>query len=421
MKKLMLLAGLFSFAVQAENLAVVGGYTHTLSAQGSLQEATILIKDGRIESVKSGNEVPSGYRVIDAKGKIVTPGLIGAYTALGLVEVESSAGPVDAEFEREDYEGLGAAFDVSYAINPDSSLFAISRIEGFTLAASAMLDTGTLFQGRGAIIRLAGEQPVVKAKAFMSLALDNSSVEALGGSRAVIWPELEAAFEEAASLKGKPLGVSDEFYGTLSRADVNALIPVVAGQMPLVVRANRAADIRQLIALKQRHPALKMVLLGAIEGWRVASELAEANIPVILDPESNLPYSFDQLGATQANAGRLDNAGVLVAIGINTHNIRLATQHAGNAVANGMSWLDGLSALSLNVAKIYGIDADYGSLEQGKVADVVIWSGDPLEVMEAPLVVIINGEQVNMDSRQTKLRDRYLSLKQDKPMGYVRP
>uniref|UniRef100_UPI0026258F32 amidohydrolase family protein n=1 Tax=uncultured Paraglaciecola sp. TaxID=1765024 RepID=UPI0026258F32 len=205
------------------------------------------------------------------------------------------------------------------------------------------------------------------------------------------------------------------------RADIASLIPVVKGEIPLLVDARRTADIRQVIALKQRQPQLNIVISYATEGWRVAKELADNNISVILNPEANLPFGFDQLGATLKNAGRLADAGVSVSIGMETHNIRLARQHAGNAVANGLSWQQGLAALTINVAKVYGIDDKLGSLEAGKVADVVIWSGDPLEVTEAADTVLVAGEPIEMQSRQTKLRDRYMLLQTDKPKQYVRP
>ncbi|GAA0349341.1 amidohydrolase family protein [Bowmanella denitrificans] len=416
-----LLTGLLSLTAQAENIAVVGGYVHTLSAQGSLDNGTVLIRDGRIEAVGQAIDIPAHFRVIDAKGKIVTPGLIGAYTSVGLVEVSSSAGTVDASYAPQDFSKAGAALDVSYAINPDNSVVDVSRIEGFTLAATGMSSTHSLFGGQGAIISLGDRDNLVKPRAFMSLAVDNHGADDVGGSRAALWPQIENAFAEAQSLNGKVLGPKDEWHGQLSKADVNALIPVVNGQMLLLVDARRASDIRQVLAFKARHAKIKLALLRATEGWRLADEIAAAGVPVILDPEPNLPYAFDMLGSTMANAGRLAEAGVALSIGVETHNLRLATQHAGNAVANGLPWQDGLAALTINTAKLFGIDKDYGSLEKGKVADVVIWSGDPLEAMQAPEQVLIDGEPIKMESRQTKLRDRYLNLNSDTPHQYMRP
>ena len=408
--------------VDAKSIAIVGAKVHTMSPQGTLDNATVLIKDGKIQRVMQGEAALAGYEIIDAKGKVLTPGLIGASTTLGLVDVGFSAGTNDSNSSLTSISKTGAAFDVSYAINPDSSLMAIARIEGVTSAATSMGRTGQLFNGQGALISL-GEtsNPVIRAKAFISTRVGNSGADTVGGSRSVLWVSLEKALAEAKFAIGKSLTPSDEWHGELSRSDIAALIPLVKGDIPLLVDARRAADILQVIALKQRQPQLNIVITYATEGWRVSKEVADNNIPVILDPEANLPFGFDQLGSTLKNAGRLAAAGVKISIGMETHNIRLARQHAGNAVANGLSWGQGLAALTINVAKLYGIDDKLGSLEAGKLADVVIWSGDPLEVTEVAELVLIAGEKVEMQSRQSKLRDRYLTLPTNKPMQYVRP
>jgi len=413
---------LLTQVVDAKSIAIVGAKVHTMSSQGTVDNATVLIKDGKILSVSEGETALDGYEIIDAKGKVVTPGLIGASTSLGLVDVGFSAGTNDSNSSLSSISKTGAAFDVSYAINPESSLMAIARIEGVTSAATSMGRTGQLFNGQGALISLGdSSDPVIQARAFISTRLGNNGADTVGGSRGVIWVSLETALGEAKFAMGKSLTPIDEWHGELSRADVAALIPVIKGEIPLLVDARRAADIRQVIALKQRQPKLNIVITYATEGWRVAKELANSKIPVILDPEANLPFGFDQLGSTLKNAGRLASAGVEVSIGMETHNIRLARQHAGNAVANGLSWDQGLAALTINVAKLYGIDDKLGSLDAGKIADVVIWSGDPLEVTEAAELVFISGEKVDMHSRQSKLRDRYLTLQTEKPMQYVRP
>ena len=412
---------LLTHIVDAKSIAIVGAKVHTMSSKGTIDNATVLIKNGKIQSVMQGEPALSGYEVIDARGKVVTPGLIGASTSLGLVDVGFSAGTNDSNSSLTSISKTGAAFDVSYAINPESSLMAIARIEGVTSAATSMGRTGQLFNGQGALISLGNiSEPVIQARAFISTRLGNNGADTVGGSRSVIWITLEKALAEAKFAMGQSLTPIDEWHGELSRADITALIPVVKGEIPLLIDARRAADIRQVIALKQRQPQLNIVVTYATEGWRVAKELAESNIPVILDPEANLPFGFDQLGSTLKNAGRLASAGVNVSIGIETHNIRLARQHAGNAVANGLSWDQGLAALTINVAKLYGIDDKLGSLEVGKIADVVIWSGDPLEITEAAEMVLISGEKIDMHSRQSKLRDRYLKLQTDKPMQYIR-
>ncbi|MFA3790103.1 amidohydrolase family protein [Aliiglaciecola sp. SL4] len=416
------LSSVFSGVALAQNIAIVDATVHTMTEQGTLNNATVLIRDGKIQTILTETPALTGYEIIDGKGKVVTPGLIGAFTSLGLVEVSSSAGTVDSSASANAISSTGAAYDVSYAINPNSSLLAISRIEGVTSAATSMNRTGQLFQGQGAIITLAQSMgPLMKKAAFVTTGVDNDAADHSGGSRAALWVALERALDEASYVNGKTLNPQSPWYGMSSLDDAMALVPVIKGDTPLMIAAHREADLLQVIALKQRHPALDIVVLYATEGWKVASQLAEANISVILNPESNLPYEFDQLAATMENAGRLQKAGVTIAIGMNTHNIRLATQHAGNAVSHGLPYNAGLAALTINPAKIFGIDDRVGSLSAGKQADVVVWSGDPMEVAEGAEVVIINGELVDMTSRQTKLRDRYLQPVSGKSVHYTRP
>jgi imidazolonepropionase-like amidohydrolase len=417
-----ILLSLISASALAKNIAIVDATVHTMTEQGSLQNATILIKDGKIQTVLAQRPDLAGYEVIEAKGKVVTPGLIGAFTSLGLVEVSSSAGTVDSSYDKSAISSTGAALDVAYAVNPHSSLMAVSRIEGVTSAATTMSNTHQLFQGQGAIITLADtNSPIIKRAAFMSAVAGNQGADDLGGSRAALWVTLEQVLSEATFAQGKTFTPASDWHGISTVADAQALVPVVAGKVPLMIEAHRVADILQIIALKQRHPQLNIVILRATEGWQVAAQIAQAGIPVILNPESNLPYEFDQLSATLANAARLHGAGVLIAIGMNTHNIRLAKQHAGNAVANGLPWEAGLAALTINPARIFGVADKIGAITAGLQADLVIWSGDPLQITEAAEQVFINGAAVAMESRQTKLRDRYLHTVTDKSMHYQRP
>ncbi|BDX06140.1 amidohydrolase family protein [Planctobacterium marinum] len=408
--------------VWADNIAITGGTAFTMGEQGKVENATILIEGDVIKSVKSGGSVPSGYKTIDAKGKWVTPGIIGAYTSLGLVEVEYSAGISDYTAKLEDSDYLGTQIETKYAVNPDSSLMNLTRIEGVTSAISVMADTDTLFQGQGAFISLGDKvNPIVKGNAVMTLDLTGSKVDDSVGSRAVVWPKLVSVLEEAASLKGKTLRKKDDWDGDLSKADVNALVPVMKGDMPLLITVNRTIDIRHVVHLKQKFEDLNIVLVQATEAWRVADELAAHDIAVLLKPESNLPYDFDELGATLSNAARLDAAGVKVVIGMDTHNARLVLQHAGNAVAHGLPWEKGLASITSVAAEALGVSASHGSMEKGKSADVVVWSGDPLEVMSYAETVVIDGEEIPMTSRPSKLRDRYLKMQSDKAYRYVKP
>jgi imidazolonepropionase-like amidohydrolase len=204
--------------------------------------------------------------------------------------------------------------------------------------------------------------------------------------------------------------------------DLDALVPVVEGRMPLVVEAYRESDIRQVIAFASAY-RLKVILLGGAEAWKAAPALARAGIPVIADPRDNLPTSFETLGATLDNVPRLQKAGVKVAIatmgGALDQRYRSLRQFAGIAVANGLPYEEALASITRIPAEIWGMAATYGTLERGKEADVVIWSGDPLELASLPTAVFIRGQAQDLTSRQTQLRDRYRDVKNAPPTGYV--
>lgn len=405
-------ATLVSPATLAEDIAITGGRAFTNGGSGEVVNATVLISDGKIVSVTEGGAVPSGYRVVDASGKWVTAGFMAGDTNIGLVEVALSGGVVDARSSAKDGIGLNAA----YAINPASPIFANTRIGGVTRAMTRITSSADMWMGQGAIVKLTDDDVVVKERAFLGLDLDEGSAEKNGGSRAALWTLVNAKFEEAMSKKGsgtdtttKEKGNSDAKPKKPSAADI-AMTAVMNGEMPVYATVERKADILQLIALKKRF-GIKVILGGAGEAWMVADELAAADIPVVLDPTANLPGNFDTLARTSAAAGRLHAAGVKVAfIPPGTHNTVLVVQNAGIAVSMGMPWAAAMDALTVNPAQIFGIDASYGTLAAGKDADVVIWDGDPLEVMSSPDAVLIAGEQLPLVSRLTKLRDRYLQL-----------
>jgi imidazolonepropionase-like amidohydrolase len=423
--KLMLsigIAGLLSANALAEKLAITGAQIHTLGSKGIIAEGTVLIEDGKIKQVLDTLTVPTGYTQIDASGKVVTPGFVGALTTLGLVEVSGSAGVVDSRVDAHPVSTVGAAYDVQYAINNDSTLIDVTRLEGFTSAVTGISGTGQLFNGQGAVIQLNKSfDSFLKTQAYMHVDVSNRGAGTNGDSRAALWVALNQSLEEATFAASNDISPTQDWHGMITRADAKALASVINGEMPLLVTATRANDILQVISLKKRFAGLNLVLVDATDGWRVAQEISDAGIPVILNPEDNLPGGFDRLGATLANAARLYKTGVTIAIGMNTHNIRLAPQHAGNAVANGLPHSAAIAALTINPATIFGVSDTIGSLVAGKQADLVIWSGDPLEVTQAAEQVFIAGKSMPMESRQTKLRDRYMQWDGKKPVGYTTP
>jgi len=413
---------LLATQLQAQTIAVTGGTVHTLGGAGVIENGTVLIRDGRIVAVGKGVEVPRDAQLIDASGKIVTPGLFDAYTDFGVKEVSAVEGTVDSA---QSGERFSASFDVSYAINPRSILIGVNRIEGVTRAAvvpgSSWGEAGSVFSGQVAVIDLAGPGDwLTRSSAAMFVRLGESGSGLSGGSRVNAMLALRDGLEEArdysANRRSWEQGAHWEY--TLKRKDLDALLPVLTGSTPLLVQVERASDISQALRLKKDF-GLKMAILGGAEAWIVADELAAAGVSVVLDPQRNLPGGFDSLGATLENAARLNKAGVMIAFTAGgTHNARNITQYAGLAVANGLPYQVALEAMTVNPARIYGVSSEVGSLEAGKLADLVIWSGDPLELSTYADQVVIRGKAIPMVSRATLLRDRYLELNTERPQAY---
>lgn len=374
-----------------------------------LENASIRVEKGKFVEVRTGviaarGEIP----VIDLQGKLVTPGLIAADTQLGLVEIGLEGSTHDDV--RGGPDAIKAGYEPSAAINADSSLLAVQAIEGVTTAAVSPV--GGLLSGQVAWIDLLpGRHGELVADA--SVAVSANLGQAWQGSRAASLAELRRAFEDAAwyRLNQKSFDRGQARELAAHPIDLRALWPVLDRSVPLIVRAHRASDLLALIELAQELD-IRVTIVGAAEGWKVAERLAEAKIPVVVQPTHNLPSSFDTLGARLDNAALLAAAGVEIAIAtFDSHNARNMTQEAGIAVANGLDPKLALQAITLGVARAYGMDKDYGSIAVGKVASFVVWDGnDPLELSCWPEQVWVRGEAIELRSRQTELRDRYRDL-----------
>ena len=418
----LLAALLVTLPAIAETTAIVGGTVHTVGSEGKFENATIIIVDGRITAVGSGVDVPDGATVIDAGGKIVTPGLFSPMGRLGLVDVSSSSGPVDSSQTNEHFT---AGFDVADAYNPRSVAIPIQRIDGITRAATVPSPGGGgghVLSGLAAIVNLGDENALDKRGAAMVVTLGESGSHYAGGSRTAAWLVLRNSLDEALDYRDHKgdfeRGMRREYQHSI--ADLEALQSVISGDTPLLVNIHRASDIETLIALTEEY-GLNAIIVGGAEAWMVADELARAEIPVILQVTSNLPGNFDQLNARRGAASVLARAGVLFALSDSqseSNNARNITQSAGNAVADGLSWDAALHAITLAPAQIYGVANTVGSIEAGKAADIVIWPADPFELTTYPDQVLINGVVIPMESRQTMLRDRYLQMDSEKPPAW---
>ena len=409
-------------AASAQTIAITGGRVHTITDAGVIENGTVLIRNGKIAAVGADIDVPADAEVIDASGKEVTPGIFDAYTRFGVEEVSLVDESVDSVQSGSVYT---ASFDVSYAINPRSVLIPINRIEGITRVAvvpdAGLEEMSSVLVGQAAVINLGGpDNWLTQSGAAMYARMGEDGATLSGGSRSTAMLRLRDALEDAVdySRNRRVWEQRARRDYSVSRKDLDALQPVITGAMPLVMEVERASDIEQALQLAEDF-GLKLVIAGGGEAWLVADKLAAAGVPVILDSQLNLPESFDRLNATLENAAQLEQAGVMIAITTrDMHNARNVTQYAGLAVANGLSYEGALAAITRNPAAIYGVDREVGTLARGMDADVVVWSGDPLEVTTMADAVIIRGQKIPMVSRSTLLRDRYMELDTPFPPAY---
>lgn len=402
----------FSGQALAKTLAIKGGTVHTLSKAGILTNATVIIKNGIITAVGQDVTIPSDADVIDATGKVVVPGSMHSGSILGLSEISATK---DSNEHSAKDSPFTAAFDVRYGLDADSVVIADNRRQGLTHAITRPSRSDGLFSGSGAVISLTGKADMVVRKGPMIANMHN------GANRNINWAKIRLIFDQVKYYdKNRSRVQKGEGPGDflLSTFNMEALVPVVKGQQKLVLDVDSENDIRQAIIFKKATDA-DLILTGAAEAWKVADELAQAKIPVIIDPQENLPDNFGKTGATYSNAAMLDKAGVLFAIssGNSNHNAYMVNQMAGIAVAHGLKWQSGLEAITLNPARIFGIAASFGTLEKGKVANIAVWDGDPLEGTSNTSSVIVNGVNHPLVSRRTMLRDRYLDLTK-KPVAY---
>ncbi|MFM5908613.1 MAG: amidohydrolase, partial [Novosphingobium sp.] len=340
----------------AQSVAITNATLVIGDGSAPIKGGTVLVSGGRVVAAGTGVAIPAGTRTIDAGGKFVTPGIVVAVTDLGLVDVESDDTSNDSSAGKSPF---GASLDYAAAINPGAQPIAISRAAGVTRAAVIGGASSSIFAGQGAVIDLGADMDaVVQARAFQYVELGEDGGRIAGGSRVAAHAALRNALAEARDLArrhGTQVGAADMRLSTasperpgdalLNRFDAAALVPVVNGLQPLYVRAERAADIRAALALKGDFPLLRLVIVGATEGWMVAGELARARVPVIAKPLNDLPSDFEHLAATQSNIGRMSAAGVRVSLGAFADQPRHATQYAGNLVAltrvpraSGLTW-----------------------------------------------------------------------------------
>jgi imidazolonepropionase-like amidohydrolase len=409
-------------AAAAQTIAITGARVFPVSGP-AINDATVLIRDGRIAAIGTNVPVPANARRV-AAGSWVTPGLVDAMTALGVYEIGAVNNTVDIRPRGPD--GVAASFRIWLGLNPSSVLLTPARNDGVTSVGVA--PSGGLIAGQAAIIDLVTTTTtldMVRAAPVAMVAYvgapQGAGQNANVATRGELIDRLREVLADARAYAGRRAqferGETRTFAA--SRLDLEALQPVVRGRMPLIVQTDKASDIEGALGIA-REFGVRMMIAGGAEAWMLADRLAAAGIPVLTNATNNIPGSFTTLGSRQENAGLLRRAGVTVAIiggPTEAFNVRNLRQEAGNAVAYGMSWGDALRAVTLTPASLLGVSDRIGSLEVGKDANVVVWSGDPFEFSTVAERVFIRGREIVEPSRQDMLMERYRQL----PPRYSRP
>ncbi len=430
-----------AYSAGAQDVAITNVTIATGDGGEPVPGGAVVVQGGRVIFAGPAAQMPAvgTATIVDGTGKWVTPGLFAALTTLGLTDAD---GIEESDDQAARSAPFGAALDVVPALNPASQHVQVARRGGITRASVFARPSGSIFGGQGAVVDL-GSDPrmVVRPRAFQMVALGEDGARIAGGSRVAAHALLRNALREARqygtesrlTASGRPGRIetgddvpvdprlldsdAERHDVLLTRFDAAALVPVVTGAQALYVQVERAADIRAVLALRSEFPRLRLVIVGASEGWLAARDLAAAGVPVIAQPMNDLPSSFEQLAATQSNVGRMVRAGVKVAFGALGNQPENLPQFAGNMVAltrvpgaTGLSWGEAFAAISSVPAEIAGLGAGAGRLAPGAAGDLVLWDGDPLEVTSAPLRVFIDGVEQRLDDHQSGLRNRYRDL-----------
>lgn len=417
MKALLLATALIAAPACAETIAITGG-TVAIGDGSAPVQGNVVVRDGRIVAAGPGVAVPAGARTVDATGKWVAAGIVAGFSRLGLTEVDSVDAASDASARNTVFN---ASLNVADGVNARVPAIAINRARGVTRAIVAPASAGNMFAGQGAVIDLSSKpDDVTKARAFQFVEFGETGAQIAGGSRPAAHAMFRNMLAEARDYARNPNAYDGRSRDAmLQRRDAEALLPVIDGRMPLAVHVEGGPDILRVLALRTEFPKLRLILVGATEGWTVAKQIAAAGVPVIASALNDLPDAFEQLAATQSNVGRMKAAGVQVSIGtIGDDDTRMpirTAQYAGNLVAltkipgaTGLDWASAFAAITSKPAEAVGLGNEIGSLRPGRRGDVVIWSGDPLELSSLPEKVWIDGVEQDMTTRQTRLRDRYL-------------
>ena len=401
---------IFTFNLSSETILLKGGLVHSGNGD-SAKTQDILISDKTIVGIGTNLIIDGNTRVIEVNGLPVTPGLISPMSNLGIVEINALDVTRDDESDL-----LSAGFSIFNAFNPHSTGIPWNRSNGVTSAMSTPSASSFPIFGLGSHFVLDGSLEIKGSKDIAMFGRLGSSY----GSRAETLSILESLLDIGKMVKTLSIeeilemNLADQLE--LQSQDIIALGKVVNDGMPFVIETNRAVDILQALSMKKKY-GLNLVLVSVEEAPMVLDQLKESNTPVIIDPMDNIPNSFDELGSSLDLGKILDQVGIPIMFSTQrSHNYHLMRQGAGNAVAYGMSYETAIKGMSNTVAQTFRLD-NRGSIETGKLADVIVWDGDPLEPSSFPKIVMIEGKLQDLSSRSTKLTERYTNT-ENKPSSY---
>ena len=400
----------FSLSAFSQSVLLKGGMVHSgVGEEAKLQD--ILISGNMIAKIGNNLTINGKTQVIELNGLPVTPGLISPMSNLGIVEINSLDVTRDDESDI-----LKSGFSIFNAFNPNSTGIAWNRSNGVTSAITSPGSSSFPMFGLASYFVLDGSLEIKGLKDIAMFGRMGASY----GSRAETLTILESLLELGQKAGSTPveevleMRLADQLE--LQAQDIRALNNLVNKDLPFVLETNRAVDILQAIALKEKY-GLNLVLSSVEEAPMVIDQLQASGIPVIIDPMDNIPDSFDELGSSLMLGKVLDQAGIKVMFSTQrSHNYHLMRQGSGNAVAYGMSYESAIRGMTLTVAETFKL-GNRGSIIEGKIADIVVWDADPLEPSSFPKFVFIDGKLQDLSSRSTRLTERYTN-KEDKPSSY---
>jgi imidazolonepropionase-like amidohydrolase len=399
---------------QSKPVAIKGATIHPVSGP-EIASGTIVFENGKITAIGADAAVPNGAELIDGSGKHVYPGLINANTVLGLVEI----GAVRATVDVEETGALNPNVRSITSVNPDSELIPVACAAGVLTALS--VPEGGIISGQSVVLRLDGwtpEEMTVLSPAAMHLRWPNLTIDRRPRARKSVkdqqkemekaQKQIRDAFQIARAYWQARKNPSPDFKSDLRW---EALMPVFDGKVPLFVHASTLAQIQAALAWA-KEMQLKFVLVDGDDAWRVAPQLKESDVAVILGPSTSLPPRRDEdYDSNWNNAAKLQQAGVRFCIASNGRgaetNERNVGYEAGLAAGYGLPKDEALKAVTIYPAQILGVADRLGSLETGKAATLILTNGDPLDFPTQVEAAFIDGRKIDLSNRQTRLRDKY--------------